>query len=103
MKNYTIQRIDTNLYIKGFSGQLVYSALYGILAALIVFVVLYIAAGTFVSVVVCVPAFFAWLYRLNRIQKKYGHRGWHKKRMARQLPDFISIKRRICQNERNEG
>ena len=95
MKSYTIQKIDTNLYIKGFSGQLVYSALYGILAALIVFVVLYIAAGTFVSVLVCIPAFFAWLYRLNRIQKKFGHQGWYKKRIARQLPEFITIKQRI--------
>ncbi|AHW61478.1 protein of unknown function [Draconibacterium orientale] len=41
MKKYTIQKIDTNLYIKGFSGQLVYLALYGILLTLIVFVVLY--------------------------------------------------------------
>lgn len=98
MKTYTIQKIDTNLYIKGFSGQLVYSALYGIIGALIVFVILYIAAGTFVSVAVCLPAFFAWLYRLNRIQKKYGHRGWHKKRISRQLPEFITIKRRIYQN-----
>ena len=98
MNTYTIQKIDTNLYIKGFSGTLVYSALYGILVALIAFVVLYIAAGTFVSVAVCVPAFFAWLYRLNRIQKKYGHRGWHKKKIARQLPEFITIKKRICQN-----
>ncbi|HYQ57675.1 MAG TPA: DUF4133 domain-containing protein [Draconibacterium sp.] len=98
MKTYTIQKIDTNLYIKGFSGQLVYLALYGILTALILFVVLYIAVGTFVSVVVCVPAFFAWLYRLNRIQRNYGHRGWHKKRIARQLPEFITIKQRICQH-----
>ena len=98
MNTYTIQKIDTNLYIKGFSGPLVYSALYGIFVTLIVFVVLYIAAGTFVSVAVSVPAFFAWLYRLNRIQKKYGHLGWHKKRIARQLPEFITIKRRIYQN-----
>lgn len=97
MKTYTIQKIDTNLYIKGFSGQLVYLALYGILITLIVFVVLYIAAGTFISVAVCVPAFFVWLYRLNRIQKNYGHRGWHKKRIARQLPEFITIKQRIYQ------
>lgn len=97
MKTYTIQKIDTNLYIKGFSGQLVYLALYGILTALILFVILYIAVGTFVSAAVCVPAFFAWLYRLNRIQRDYGHRGWHKKRIARQLPEFITIKQRIYQ------
>ena len=98
MNSYTIQKIDTNLYIKGFSGQLVYSALYGILACLILFVVLYIAAGTLISVLVCVPGFFSWLYRINHIQKKFGHSGWHKKRIANQLPQFITIKRRICQS-----
>lgn len=98
MNTYTIQKIDTNLYIKGFSGALVYAALYGIIAALILFVVLYIATGTFIAVTVCVPVVFAWLYRLTRIQRKYGHRGWHKKRIARQLPEFITIKRRIYKN-----
>jgi hypothetical protein len=98
MKSYQIQKIDTNLYIKGFSGTLVFSALYGVIAALIGFVLLYITAGTFPAVALCVPAFFAWLYRLNRIQKKYGHAGWGKKRIARQLPQFITIKQRICQS-----
>jgi hypothetical protein len=95
MNTYTIQKIDINLYIKGFSGQLVYSALYGIIAALLLFVLLYILAGTFVSVIVCVPSFFAYLYRLNKIQKKYGHAGWSKKKIARQLPEFITIKKRF--------
>ena len=95
LKTYTIQKIDTNLYIKGFSGQLVYSALYGILAALLLFVLLYILAGAFISVVICVPLFFAYLYRLNQIQKKYGHSGWAKKRIAKQLPEFITIKKRF--------
>lgn len=95
MKTYTIQKVDTNLYIKGFSGQLVYSALYGIIAALLLFVLLYITMGTFVSVIICVPLFFAYLYRLNKIQKKYGHAGWGKKRIARQLPEFITIKKRF--------
>lgn len=96
MKSYTIQKIDTNLYIKGFSGPLVFSALYGIIAALLIFVVLYICAGTFISVIVCVPSFFAYLYRLSQIQKKYGHAGWGKKRIAKQLPQFITIKKRIA-------
>lgn len=100
MKTYTIQKTDTNLYIKGFSGKLVYLALYGILISLVLFVILYIAAGTFISVGTTVPAFFIWLYRLNRIQKKYGPSGWHKKRIARQLPQFITIKKRICQTTR---
>lgn len=97
MKTYSIQKIDTNLYIKGFSGALVYSALYGILISLIVFVLLYITAGTFVAVAVCIPGIFIWLYRLNRIQKKYGHRGWRNKRIAKKLPEFITIKQRIYQ------
>lgn len=95
MKTYIIQKVDTNLYIKGFSGQLVYSALYGIISALLLFVLLYITMGTFVSVIICVPLFFAYLYRLNKIQKKYGHAGWGKKRIAAQLPEFITIKKRF--------
>ena len=95
MKIFTIQKIDTNLYIKGFSGQLVFSALYGIIATLLLFTLLYILAGTFVSVIVCVPIFFAWLYRLNRIQKKFGHSGWAKKKISRQLPEFVTIKKRF--------
>jgi hypothetical protein len=95
MKTYTIQKVDTNLYIKGFSGQLVYSALYGIIATLLLFVLLYITMGTLVSVIICVPLFFAYLYRLNKIQKKYGTAGWGKKRIARQLPEFITIKKRF--------
>lgn len=100
MKTYTIQKIDTNLYIKGFSGQLVYSALYGTLICLVLFVMLYITAGTFISVGTSVPAFFTWLYRLNHIQRKFGHAGWHKKRISRQLPRFITIKQRIYQIRR---
>ena len=99
MKSYTIQKVDTNLYIKGFSGPLVFSALYGVISALVLFVVLYIGVGTFTAVVVCVPAFFIYLYRLNRIQKKLGHVGWGKKKVAKQLPQFIIIKQRICQNQ----
>ena len=95
MKTSVIQKIDTNLYIKGFSGRLVYSALYGVIAALLLFVLLYILVGTFVAIIVCVPGFFAWLYRLNKIQKKYGHAGWGKKKNARQLPEFITIKKRF--------
>ena len=95
MKIFTIQKIDTNLYIKGFSGGLVYSALYGIIASLLLFVLLYIMAGTFFFVVICVPLFFAYLYRFNQIQKKYGHSGWAKKRITKQLPEFITIKKRF--------
>ena len=99
MKNYPIQKVDTNLYIKGFSGQLVFLALYGVIAALVLFVPLYIIVGTFISVAICVPSFFVYIYRLNRIQKKLGHVGWNKKRIAKQLPHFITIKQRICQTQ----
>ena len=99
MKSYPIQKVDTNLYIKGFSGPLVFLALYGVIATLVLFVPLYIFAGTFISVAVCVSAFFVYIYRLNRIQKNLGHVGWDKKRIAKQLPHFITIKRRICQSQ----
>lgn len=95
MKTYNIRKIDTNLYIKGFSGRLVHSAMYGIIAVLLLFVLLYILAGTFVAVIICVPSIFAWLYRLNKIQKRYGHTGWDKKKISKQLPEFITIKKRF--------
>jgi hypothetical protein len=98
MKSYTIRKTDTNLYIKGFSGPLVFMALYGITTALFLFVVLYLTAGPFTATGLCIPAFFAWLYRLSRIQKKYGHTGWSKKRVSRQLPHFITIRQRINQS-----
>ena len=70
MESYRLQKVDTNLYIKGLSGPLVFRALYGILAAFLLFVVLYISLGAFIAVMVCVPSFFAWLYKINQIQKK---------------------------------
>jgi hypothetical protein len=97
MKSYTVQKTDTDLYIKGFSGGLVFRALYGIITTLLLFVLLYILAGALTAVAVCVPAFFGYLFRLNRIQRKYGPDGWVKKKTARQLPQFITIKKRICQ------
>jgi hypothetical protein len=103
MKSFIIQKIDTNLYIKGFSGQMVFRALYGIIGTLLLFVFLYILAGVFTSVLICIPAFFAWLFRLHRIQQKYGPDGWSKKKTSRQLPQFITIKQRIAQHENNES
>lgn len=98
MKIFTIQKVDTNLYIKGFSGQLVFFALYAVICILLLFVTLYIAIGTSIAVAVCVPGFFLVMYRLNRIQKKYGPTGWHRKRVSQKLPGFITIKKRICQS-----
>ena len=98
MESYRILKVDTRIYIKGLSGPLVFRALYGIIAAFLLFTFLYIFLGVFPSVVICVPAVFFWLYQLNTIQKKLGPEGWSKKRTARNLPQFISIKRRICQS-----
>jgi hypothetical protein len=100
METFSIQKIDTNLYIKGLSGQLVFKALYGILAAFLLFTGLYILTGVFLAIAVCIPLFFVYLYRLNRIQKKLGPQGWDKKQNARKLPQFILIKRRIYRTQK---
>ena len=98
MLSYPIKKVDTRLYIKGLSGPLVFQALYGIIATFFLFSGLYILAGVFPAVLIGVPCFFGYLYRLNTIQKKYGPEGWGKKQTARKLPQFISCKRRIHQN-----
>jgi hypothetical protein len=90
--------VDTRLYIKGLSGPLVFQALYGIIAAFLLFSGFYILVGVFPAVLIGVPGFFSYLYRLNTIQRKYGPEGWGKKQTARKLPQFISCKRRIHQN-----
>jgi len=92
---YPVKKVDTRLYIKGLSGPLVFRALYGIIAVFFGFSGAYIILGVFPAVLLTVPAFFIYLYRLNRIQKKYGPDGWGKKQTARRLPQFISCKRRI--------
>jgi len=97
MESYRILKVDTRLYIKGLSGPLVFLSLWGIIATFLVFALLYIFAGVSLSVFVCVPSCLIWLYHLNQIQKKLGPEGWSKKQTARSLPQFISIKRRICQ------
>ena len=97
MEAWPIKKVDTRLYIKGLSGPLVFRALYGIIAAFLLFSALYILIGVFPAVLIGVPGFFAYLYRINTIQKKYGPEGWGKKQTARKLPQFISCKRRIHQ------
>lgn len=99
--SYPVKKVDTRLYIKGLSGPLVYRALYGIIAAFLLFSGLYILAGVFPAVLIGVPALLGYLYRLNTIQKKYGPEGWGKKQTARKLPQFISCKRRIHQTFSN--
>lgn len=82
---------------------MVFRALYGIIGALLLFVFLYILTGAFTAVLVCIPVFFTWLFRLHRIQQKYGPDGWNKKKTARKLPQFITIKQRIGQHESHES
>jgi len=98
MEAYPIQKVDTSLYVKGFAGRLVYLALYCILGAFLLFVILYILIGVFPALLICSPAFFGMLYRLGKIQKKYGPKGWEKRKHAKKLPDFVLVKRRICQS-----
>ena len=100
MKSWHLQKVDVNLYIKGLSGPLVFLALYGIIAAFLLFVGMYILLGVFPAVLCVVPSFFAWLYRLNRIQKNPGSNGWSKKQTAGKLPEFILMKKRFYQMKR---
>ena len=93
--SYPIKKVDTRLYIKGLSGPLVFRALYGIIAAFFGFSGIYILMGGFPAVLLIIPAFFFYLYRLNRIQKTYGSEGWGKKQFAKKLPQFISCKKRV--------
>jgi len=100
MKSWHLQKVDVNLYIKGLSGPLVFLALYGIIAAFLLFVGMYILLGVFPAVLFVIPSFFAWLYRLNRIQRNPGPNGWSKKQTAGKLPEFILMKKRFYQMRR---
>nr|WP_321411543.1 DUF4133 domain-containing protein [uncultured Carboxylicivirga sp.] len=91
---YHISKVDDRIYIKGFSGVLVYKALYTILGAFGGFTVLYLLTGPLPAVVLVVPSLLLILYRLNILQKTYGPEGYQKRRMSRRLPDFVSVKRR---------
>ncbi len=95
MERFTIQKVDTDLYIKGLSGPLVFRALYGILIALGVFIALYLLIGPLTAVLVSVPPLFIHLLRLGKIQKSQGPKGYAKMKMAGKLPHFIRIKRRL--------
>lgn len=93
---YHISKVDDRIYIKGFSGVLVYKALYTILAAFGGFTVLYLLTGPLIAVFLIVPALLIALYRLNKLQKKYGPDGYMKKRMSGRLPDFIIVRCKPC-------
>jgi hypothetical protein len=94
---YHISKVDTRIYVKGFSGVLVYKAMYAILIALGVFVGLYLLTSPFIALLVVVPLLLVTLYRLNKLQQTLGPDGYQKKQMAKQLPAFISIKQEIKQ------
>ena len=102
MKTYPLKKVDTRLYVQSLSGKLVYKALYGVLIAIACFMGLYIVAGTFIASLVCIPSFFTYLYRLNQIQKKLGSNGWDKKQVAKKLPQFNVIKKRLFQSCHHE-
>ncbi|MBS2210707.1 DUF4133 domain-containing protein [Carboxylicivirga mesophila] len=93
---YRISKVDTRIYVKGFSGVLVYKAMYAILIALGVFVGLYLLTSPFIALLV-VPLLLVALYRLNKLQQTLGPDGYQKRQIARQLPAFISIKQEIKQ------
>ncbi len=97
METYTLHKVDTRLYVQGFSGVLVFNALYAVLAAFLLFVILYISAGSLPATIICIPLFFGYLHRLSRIQKDPGPEGWQKQRTSRKLPRFIVIKTRLHQ------
>jgi len=89
--HYHISKVDDRIYIQGFSGILVYKAMYAILTAFGGFTVLYLLTGPWPAVMLTVPSILITLYRLNVIQKTYGPEGYLKMKMSRKLPDFISL------------
>jgi len=94
-KMYRISKVDTRIYVKGFSGILVYKALYAILIALGVFTVFYLLTSPFIALFITVPILMIILYRLNKIQQTLGPKGYQKKQMARQLPHFVCLKQKL--------
>ncbi|MBK3518254.1 DUF4133 domain-containing protein [Carboxylicivirga marina] len=92
---YRISKVDTRIYVKGFSGVLVYKALYAILSALGGFVLLYLLTSPYIAILVIVPILLMVLYRLNWIQQTLGPDGYRKRQSANKLPDFITIKQAV--------
>lgn len=89
---YRISKVDTRIYVQGFSGILVYKAVYAIIIALGVFVGLYLLTSPFLALLIVVPLLMLVLYRLKRIQQTLGPGGYRKQQVAKQLPQFISVK-----------
>ena len=92
---YRISKVDTRIYVKGFSGILVYKALYAILIAFGIFTVFYLLTGPFTALFITVPILMIVLYRLNKVQQILGPEGYQKKQTARQLPHFVCLKQKL--------
>lgn len=91
-KYYRISKVDTKLYVKGFSGILVYKALYAILIAFGVFTVVYLLTSPLLAIVLTIPPLLIVLMRLSKIQRTMGPDVYQKQKIAKGLPHFISVK-----------
>ncbi|MCU4176976.1 hypothetical protein [Carboxylicivirga sp. N1Y90] len=91
-KHYRISKVDTKLYVKGFSGVLVYKALYAVLISFGGFTVIYLLTSPLLAVFLTVPLLLFVLYRLSKIQRTMGPEAYQKQKIAKQLPQFISMK-----------
>jgi uncharacterized membrane protein len=96
-QTYRISKVDTRIYVKGFSGLLVYKAMYAILSALGVFIGLYLLTSPWIAIIVVVPVLMFALYRLNQIQQNLGPDGYQKKQTAKKLPHFVAVKKQLKQ------
>lgn len=95
MKRYSIIKVDTSLYIKGFSGTMVYLALYLILGAFGVFTFTYLLIGPAISVGITVILLLFGFRQLSKLQKKYGQRGLVAMKETKRLPQFINVMRPV--------
>ncbi len=93
--SFRISKVDTKIYVKGFSGVLVYKALYALLIAFGGFTVIYLLTSPFLAVFLTVPILLIVLIRLGKIQKTMGPEGYQKMKIAKKLPQFVSIRFRI--------
>jgi len=94
-KMYRISKVETQIYVKGFSGILVYKALYAILIAFGVFTTFYLLTSPFTALFITVPTLMIILYRLNKVQQTLGPKGYQKKQIARKLPHFVCLKQQL--------
>ena len=92
---FRIGKVDTRIYVKGFSGALAYKALYGILIALGAFTAIYLLTGPFPAILSTVPALSIFLVRLSKVQRNLGPEGYQKKKIAKRLPGFVSVRHRL--------